>query len=458
MARDGSDPVQEREHDMCPSPAHTLGPLFKEDVKIFIGLGDICGYYSQLERGLKNQGVSCVLVNAYPSREYPRDHRPGVLGRVVEWIAQMRVKCRRGSVQRRFWEILQGLSMFLLFIYTLFVYDAYVFSGGVTFFWRYDLRLLRILRKKIIVVFHGSDSRPPYINGAVVGTHGSFDVEECVRETRKIKSLIREVERSSDITVNHSMASHLHENKIVSWLSIGVPCDCTDDLKVHSKPDRESQPCVIVHAPTRPGPKGSDQIENAIDSLRAKGLSIEFIKLIERPNSDVLSAISRCDFVVDELFSDTTMASLASEAAVLGKPAIVGMYGYETLQKYTEHYMIPPALVCQPGEIEVSIEKLVLDKEFRLALGLQARRFVEQQWSAEEVAKRFIRLLTEDVPDEWWFDPKSIDYLCGWGLTERRVKEVIRTIVDSYGVAALHLSDKPHLEQAFMEFACKDDL
>jgi len=89
---------------------------------------------------------------------------------------------------------------------------------------------------------------------------------------------------------------------------------------------------------------------------------------------------------------------------------------------------------------------------------LQARRFVEQQWSAEEVAKRFIRLLTEDVPDEWWFDPKSIDYLCGWGLTERRVKEVIRTIVDSYGVAALHLSDKPHLEQAFMEFACKDDL
>ena len=143
-------------------------------------------------------------------------------------------------------------------------------------------------------------------------------------------------------------------------------------LKVHSKPDREGESCVIVHAPTRPGPKGSDQIQNAVDSLRAKGLSIEFIKLIERPNSDVLSAISRCDFVVDELFSDTAMASLASEAAVLGKPAIVGMYGYETLQKFTEPCMIPPALVCQPGEIEASIEKLVLDKEFRLALGLKA--------------------------------------------------------------------------------------
>ena len=93
---------------MCPTLAQTLGPLFKEDMKIFIGLGDICGYYSQLERGLKNQGVSCVLVNAYPSREYPRDHRPGVFGKVVEWVAQMRVTCRRGSVQRRFWEILQG--------------------------------------------------------------------------------------------------------------------------------------------------------------------------------------------------------------------------------------------------------------------------------------------------------------------------------------------------------------
>ena len=51
-----------------------------------------------------------------------------------------------------------------------------------------------------------------------------------------------------------------------------------------------------------------------------------------------------------------------------------------------------------------------------------------------QVAKRFLRLSTDDIPREWWFDPNSIDYLYGWGQTDQRVKEVTRTIIEFYGL------------------------
>lgn len=417
-----------------------------------MGLGDICGYYSQLEREFKSQGVPCVFVNAYPGIAYKRWHRPGAIGRVVEWLGEKRAKTERGTFRRKLWIALQGLSLLFLFLSTLPFYNVYIFSGGTTFLALHDLRLLRLLRKKIIVVFHGSDSRPPYLNAAVVGVNGAFAMASCINEINEIKNKIRTLERYADIIINHSMASHFHEARIINWLSIGIPYDCSIAAG-YKKTAATGGPCVIVHAPTRPGPKGSVQIEKAINALKEKGYAIDFIKIVGRPNSEVLDAIAQCDFVVDELFSDTTMASFATEAAVFGKPAVVGMYGYDKLKEYTEAGMLPPSFVCHPDEIEAAIERLLSDRDYRIGLGISARQFIEQQWSARQVAKRFLKLTSGEIPREWWFDPKAIDYLHGWGLTEQRAREVVNRIIDSCGISALQLSDKPALEQAFAELA-----
>lgn len=422
-------------------------------MRIFMGLGDICGYYSQLEREFKSQGVPCVFINAYPSIVYKRWHEPGAIGRVVEWLGEKRAMAERGTIRRKLWIALQGISLLFLFLSTLPFYNVYIFSGGTTFLALHDLWLLKLLRKKIIVVFHGSDSRPPYINAAVVGVNGDFALDSCINETNKIKNKIRKIERYADISINHSMSSHFHESRIINWLSIGIPYDCSITEGYKKKASTTGGPCVIVHAPTRPGPKGSVQIEKAINSLKEKGYAIDFKKIAGRPNPEVLNAISQSDFVVDELFSDTTMASFATEAAVFAKPAVVGMYGYDKLKKYTESSMLPPSFVCHPDEIEAAIEKLLADRDYRIKLGDSARQFIEQQWNARQVAKRFLKLISGEIPQEWWFDPKAIDYLHGWGLTEQRVMEVVNKIIDTYGKSALQLSDKPALEQAFVELA-----
>ena len=420
-------------------------------MRVFIGLGDICGYYSQLERGFKEIGVACMLVNAYPDRNYGRVSKPGLIGRLVEWVADKRVNATRASLKRLFWSALQGISLVVLLLSAMLTFDVFIFSGGTTFLFRRDLWLLKLFRKKIIVVFHGSDSRPPYLSAAFVGTEGDFDVDRCVRESGTIKNKIRQIERYADFIVNHSMSSHFHERPIINWLCVGIPYDANFQAQEGFSANGNS--AVIVHAPTRPGPKGTARIERAIASLQRKGLAIHFVKIVDQPNSKVLKALSGCDFVVDELFSDTTMASFATEAAMFGKPAIVGMYGFEKLQKYTPPELIPPALVCQPEEIEAAIERLVVDKEYRVSLGMQARLFVEQQWNAALVAKRYVQMLSGEIPSDWWFDPKTLDYLHGWGLTDQRAREVVRVIIEKHGVSALELADKPNLERAFVDFA-----
>ena len=422
-------------------------------VKIFMGLGDTCGYYSHLERGLKTLNVSCTFVNAYPDRVYKRDYRPSLLGRLVEWLAVMRVNSDRGSVTRKCWTALQACLMPLLFLTSIFCYNVFIFAGGTSFFRSFDLYLLKLLRKRVIVVFHGSDSRAPYISALLVGTEGDFDVNQCILETKKIKKHLQMIEKYADVIVNNPTASHLHERQIINWHVIGIPYKCP--TVIGQQPKFEASPCVIVHAPTRPVEKGSPQIEQAIDSLRSKGHDIKFIKLIGRTNAEVLENIADCDFVVDELFSDVFMASFATEAASYGKPAVVGLYEYEKVKAcISDESMIPPVLLCTVDCVEGAIERLITDKEYRLQMGSDARSFVEKQWNAEVVAKRFLLLAENKIPQSWWFDPKIINRLYGWGLTDQRAREVIRAIIEHGGVSALHLPNNPILEQNFIDFSC----
>ena len=424
-------------------------------MKIFLGLDNTCGYYTHLERGLKALGVTCTLVNAFPNhRAYKTDQPFGNIGKIVEWLGKKRNSHIRGSLPRYAWTGLQGLSLLALLLSTLPYYDVFIFSGGTTFLPPFDLWLLKLFKKRIIVVYHGSDSRAPYISAVTVGTKGDFDVMRCISETRGIKKCLMRIERYADVIINNPLSSHLHEKKIINWHYIGAPVMTPDILNNDNNNTATSDQCVIVHAPTRPEPKGSAQIESAIISLKNKGYKIDFIKIVGRTNAEVLDALAGCDFVVDELFSDVLMAGFAAEAATFGKPAIVGMYEYEKVKAaIPDQSMVPPVLVCSPETVEEAIEKLIVDKEFRLALGRKARRFIEHQWSVEEVAKRFLLLAQGNIPQSWWFDPKKIDRLYGWGLTDQRAREVIRTIIKSEGGSALQLANGSNLEQAFVDFS-----
>ena len=417
---------------------------------VLLGLCDICGYYSQLEQGLLKAGVPCTLVNAFPSIRYERQTRPKWwLGRVVESIAARRVAAAPGSMARALLTAWQAVWMFALFLRTIGECRTYVFAGGTSFFGPVDLWLLKKLGKRIVIVFHGTDARAPYVNGAFP-CETPAEIKACIAEAARMKARIAGIERHADVIVNHVLSSHFHERPIVGWLNVGIPSDVGG---IAPTPPSTSGPCVIVHAPTRPGPKGSAIFEKAIDNLKAKGHQIEFIKLVGKTNAQVLDAIRGCDFVVDELFSDITMASFATEAATFGKAAVVGLHGYELLEKWTAPGLLPPAVLCEPATAERVIEQLVIDRQARLERGRQAREFLEQRWTSEGVSQRFKQLCDGMVPSSWYFDPASVPYVFGWGLSDEQARRRIAAVIAAGGVEALQLRDKPEVERAFVEFA-----
>lgn len=419
---------------------------------VLLGLCDICGYYSQLEVGLQRIGVPCTLVNAFPSRTYERQTRPSLWpGRVVEAIAERRNNAARGTVRRMALTTWQAIWMAILLAWSIPFCETYVFAGGTSFIPPFDLWLLKRLGKRIVVVFHGSDARAPYVNGSVAcGT--AEEVAACAAEAARMKSRMRVIERHADVIVNHVLSSHLHERAIAGWLNIGIPADLS---RCTPTPGTTGGECVIVHAPTRPGPKGTPLIEAAIERLRNKGHRIKFVKLVGKTNAEVLAAIRDCDFAVDELFSDITMASFATEAAGFGKAAVVGLHGLDLLQRWTQPHLLPPAVLCEAGEVETAIESLIVDPERRRQAGLAAREFVETHWSATRVAERFRRLCDGTVPESWYFDPAEVPYVYGWGLSDAQARARVGAVIAAGGVAALQLQDKPGVERAFVEFASR---
>jgi hypothetical protein len=423
-------------------------------MKIFLGLDDTCGYYTRLESGFKSLGVSCSLVNAFPNPNYNFDHNLGFVEKMVTWIGKKTATYKRNSLRRYGWIGIKCVALLILFLWSLPRYDVFIFSGGTTFLYSYDLWVLKLFKKKVITVHHGSDTRAPYIGPAFFDHKGEFLLDNCVAQTKTIKKKLIKLERYADAIINYPSASHLHGRKIVNWFCIGAPFFCETLFTDYSNDSVVERSIKIVHAPTRPGPKGSAQIEKAIDSLKEKGHKINFVKLVGKPNSEVMKALSSCDFIIDELYSDVIMAGFAGEAASFSKPAIIGMYEYDKIKaSIPEPQMIPPVLSCLPDEIESAIEKLIIDKDYRIFLGKQARKFIEEQWNPETVAKNFILLAKDEIPDNWWFDPNKITRLHGWGISEEKLKHSLHAILKSFGTSALQLSNNPDLEKAFVSYA-----
>lgn len=426
-------------------------------MKIFIGLTEIAGYYTNLKKGFDELGMESVLVHLSNHPFQYGGNKPNILTKLVMSIATKRESvlgsnlvfriCRAGF--KICWTALLQIVKVLLFSWAILKYDVFIFGFQSTFLFFYDLAVLRLLGKRIIYVFHGSDSRPPYIDGAV---NRNLDVEDIIELTRKRKRQIKRIEQYADAVISSPFSSQLHERPIICFQIIGIPfhcdmADCSNTKPLHKTGIR------ILHAPSDPEGKGTYKIREVIKNVQARGYQIEFKEIIGKPNAMVQSELADCDFVIDSLYCDTPMAGFATEAAFFGKPAIVCGYAQEEIYKSFPSDKIPPVYYCHPDKIEEAVQRLVVDKECVNELGRMAKHFVESNWTPKKVAERFLQIIEGSIPKDWLYDPKDISYLHGYGLHEMRVKELVREVIEKGGKEALQLSDKPELESRFVRFA-----
>ncbi len=415
--------------------------------KVFIGLTEIAGYYSNLKKGFQDIGVECTFIDlsSHPF-QYGGDDETNIFVRMYKWNQNQAIKYDHKILKAPFF-ILSHVLKIPIFIWALCYYNIFIFGFGKSFFNCLDLPILKFFNKKIAFVFNGSDGRPPYINGA----RHSLALGDYKNLSHKMKSNIIAIEKYADAIITQPAISHFHKKKVGNFIAIGHPfTSITPDDCTHNNTSRE---ITILHSPSDPIGKGSAHIRAAIADLKKRGYNINFIEITGKPHQEVIENLQRCDFIVDQVYSDLPMPGFATEAAWFGKPAVIGGYYKNYIHNDCLPEHIPPSLYCHPDEITSAIERLIVDKEYRLELGRRAQEFVRTQCTPEQVARRYLQIIEGTIPEEYMFDPNTIRYVQGYGMPESQSKEIIRNMIEHYGIESLCLSDKPELEQRFREYA-----
>lgn len=432
-------------------------------LKIFIGPHEIAGYYANLSDGLRMLKIDCDYITYHShSFGYGGETRRPFLLKLVNWLIERRGDKERSTFMKVLFAVPREFIVTLWSVVAIFKYDVFIFGFGRTLMQgNIDLPLLRWLNKIVILnIAHGSDARPPYIDGAYQSMRGKqVDISKLVELSKKKEKFVTFLCKYASVIIGSPYStSQFCKGKFLNSFAIGLPININHYISAPS--DYQSTldfkgfgRVRILHSPSHPMAKGSPIIVGAIDNLKNKGYQIDFVMIHGQPYSEVLAEIHRCDFVVDQIYSDTPMAGFATEAAWFAKPAVVGGYGLDNLRAFVPEGMWPPSQLCHPEKIEQAIEYLIINKEVRESIGRSAQAFVRKQWSAEEVARRYVRIIQGDIPEEWFLNPNNIYYLEGACQSVKRTKENICELVEKYGSKSLQLSHRPDLEKAFLKFA-----
>jgi hypothetical protein len=214
---------------------------------------------------------------------------------------------------------LRGLTAWLVLAWAARRYDAFVFMCGRTITnTTLELRVLRTLGKRVVVVFVGSDARPAYIDGDRFPADQAFDATAAAAAALRQRAQVQRLERHFSVIVSARTTAQFLTRPVVNWFTLGIP----------RAPQPSSAPNLysvvrVLCGPSHAVAKGTAQIEAAIERLRTRGVAVELATIENRPNAEVLQALRECDLVVDQLYSDTPMAGIAAEAASFGRPVIV---------------------------------------------------------------------------------------------------------------------------------------
>lgn len=426
--------------------------------RVFIGLTDVAGYFGSLADGFRAIGVPCMLIDETPGVfRYRRLTIHGQLSR-AQAHASARVDDR---LVGRFWRVallaLRALRLPLrlwVLSVALIRCDVFIYTAGDGIFRGRELPLLRRLGKRIVWVFTGSDHRPAYLSGRYIRQAHVEGWSVLDGETRRLAKRVAMAERYSDVIVAHTASAQFHVQPFVQFLAIGVPFA----LPAVTAPtaDRASSfpsgRVRIAHSPSDPVAKGSDTIRRIVRSMIDDGLPIDYEEITGRAHHEVLVALSQADILIDEVYGDTPMGVLATEAAAFGVPSVCGGYYAEHLNREIPAEFVPPSRFVGPDDLEEAVRQLVTDEAHRKRLGAAARAFVVDRWQPDMVARRYLKLIDGSIPTNWHFDPAWLTYAGGWGIGDSERRSAVAHLVAAKGETALALpEDSPILRALLAE-------
>jgi glycosyltransferase involved in cell wall biosynthesis len=166
--------------------------------------------------------------------------------------------------------------------------------------------------------------------------------------------------------------------------SIWVPNPINTEKYLFVEPNKKAHKLRILHAPSKRSLKGTEYVLQAIEKLKIKGYDIEFILLENVSHNEVLKQIEVSDIIVDQLILGW-YGVFSIEGMCLGKPVLC--YIRQDLLEMNPEL---PILNTTPKSIYTNLIKLIENPEQRIKLGAQGRRYVEKVHDSRTVTEELI--------------------------------------------------------------------
>jgi len=418
-------------------------------MNIFIGLVEVAGRNRALKYGLEQLGHQVTFLDLSNHRMSYGGETDFFLARKVKLFAGKRRNSNR--VFKFFLIPIEFFLRILLFLKVFLKNDVFLYSFGTSFFSFFDYRIIKFFNKKLICQFHGSDSRPAYLDGARL-VNSDYSLLKCKNDAEKQKKMIAFIDKYADEIIDIPPQGYFHERPFILRLIVGLPSGPHQNTPVTTLPKPNGR-IRILHAPSDRRYKGSDEIKQIISSLSDQ-YSIDYVEISNLKNDQVIEEIKKADIVIDQLYTDYALTGFPSEAAWFKKPVITCGNSVELWKSLLPKEFLPPTVYCLPKFFKSELEHLLRDKAYREDLGLKMYNFISTTHNPKIVAARYLMVFSGNYPKTWLFDPnKMTEIYGGFFSPTQTVKACVKGIIEHYGDSSLMLDDKPELKSKLVKWA-----
>ena len=420
--------------------------------RVFLGPIEICGILAKMSIALSKNGFESDIycLRPYQFADSDEIYNNPYLSKYERIYKKIDDSKKNGNILAIIMlKVQETIEILKLFFRSIKKYDYFLYIYSMGFFsfssvlrhipWL-EFFLLKILKKQVIVLCCGSDTRPPYC-----GVSESTG-KQLKKETATIAKKVRMLEKYT-IMIDGPASAFFHTKPYISYNCIG------NVISSHERSEKEgivrqNDRVVIFHAPSAKNRKGTDYIQQVIEEIKKERHNIDFVILSGVSHEKILEQISKSDIVVDELYSDFPMAMLDSEASINAVPVITCGY-YASLYLDDMPKPIPPTIYVTQDKLKEELVRLVDDRELREEIGKIEQKFIFEHSMDDVVGKKILRIFQDDYPQEWLYYPEKSSYIYGAGCSKEAVEKKVVGLVKKYGMKSLCLRKNSNLYRKY---------
>ena len=315
-----------------------------------------------------------------------------------------------------------------LFLKSIHAYDIFHFYFGKSFLpFNLDLPILKIFNKKIIMHYLGSDIR---INSLQARNNAYYSYSLIPKNLSQIDFLKKARMYWQQLWFDYCIVGKdlliharqvIKEEKIIHNIWVGRSVVPSQKL---SKKSHEG--INIVHAPTNRGLKGTKYIEEAVEKLKIKGISVNLHLLENLPHKELMRFIGEeADIVIDQLLNGA-FGVISIESLSLGVPVICFLSD-DILKEFPEI----PIVNANIDNLPQVLEELIENQDFRSALSEKGISFVDQNFNFD-IFSNYPKIKEKPI-EVFFINNKDKKLIYSILLTDNESKKInIRICEDSF--------------------------